>query len=84
MSSGVAPAWGIYGMVIVSLLHMITAYGSIYLMVGVMIVSEGESRGWDGGEEEERGRTPRLLRQAINPHYKRAGRRYHVVPFITT
>ena len=32
-------------------------------MAGVMIVSKGESRGWDGGEEEEEeeeesGRTP--------------------------
>lgn len=54
-------------------------------MVGVMIVSKGESRGWDGGEEEEESsRTPRLLQQAINPHYKQASQHYHVIPFITT
>lgn len=54
-------------------------------MVGVMIISEGESRGWDGSwEEEESGRTPGLLQQAINPHYKQASQHYHVIPFITT
>ena len=58
-------------------------------MAGVMIVSKGESRGWDGGkeeeeEEEESGRTPWLLQQAINPHYKQASQHYHVIPFITT
>lgn len=56
-------------------------------MVGVMIVSKGESWGWDGGEEEEEeesGRTPWLLQRAINPRYKQASQHYHVIPFITT
>lgn len=38
-------------MVIVSFLHMITAQGSIYLMV--VIVCEAERRGRDGGEGKE-------------------------------
>lgn len=53
-------------------------------MAGVMIVSKAESWGWERGEEEESGRTPRLLQQAINPHYKQASQHYHVIPFITT
>lgn len=57
MSAGGAPATPIYCMVIVSLLHMITASGSVSLMAALRSTVEPE-RAEDEEEEEERGRTP--------------------------
>lgn len=59
---------GIYSMVIVSLLHMITAYGSIYLMVAIVCEAESWRTGWrrgEGGEQQDAAAPPARYKSTL-------------------